>query len=278
MPEKGKNPSPSLLAGEGWGEGSASHPGAVVRGLTALFALILSTSVATGAQAPPSSTETPVTYTVEPPSTPPDLRKRFSRDQLRLLEKLNRADLEHLPRLKALVIPERWDLDELSYSPLPKQHAWAERYPKAFVVHQPSQVFGAYEAGRLVHWGPVSSGRQEMPTPSGLFYTNWRSPGRHSTVNPEWFMRWYFNIENRRGISLHAYELPGYPASHACVRFLDRDAKWLYDWGEEWQLDASGRTVLRNGTPVLIAGEYNFAAPPPWRSPEWLARCVELPP
>ena len=90
-------------------------------------------------------------------------------------------------------------------------------------------------------------------------------------------MRWYFNIENRRGISLHAYELPGYPASHACVRFLDRDAKWLYDWGEEWQLDASGRTVLRNGTPVLIAGEYNFAAPPPWRSPEWLAHSVELP-
>lgn len=188
----------------------------------------------------------------------------FSVAQLSLLEKLNRTDTKHLTRRPLLVIPSRWDLDELAYSPLPAHRAaWAGE-DQFLSVDLALQAFGAYEHGHLVRWGPISSGSKTSPTPSGTYHLNWRSRGRHSTVDPDWFMKWYFNFANFRGLSFHAYALPGYPASHACVRLLSRDARWLYDWGNGWTLDESGTAVLSPGTPVSIVGAYDFDAPPPW--------------
>jgi len=128
-----------------------------------------------------------------------------------------------------------------------------------------------------VRWGPVSSGARSDQTPSGVFTLNWRSTGRASTIDPDWFMRWYFNFGNRDGLALHAYALPGAPASHGCIRLLERDAQWLYEWGEPWTLDSTGTRVLRAGTPVFVIGRYDFDAAPPWRSLFWLSRAVELP-
>jgi len=196
---------------------------------------------------------------------------------LPLLEKLNRADAAHLGRLGVLVVPDEPLADELLASPLPLAWGWAANLPKAIVVDQPAQVFGAYECGRLVRWGPVSSGRERRPTPAGLFHLNWRSPGRASTEDPTWYMTWYFNFDDRRGLALHQLELPGRPASHACVRLLERDARWIYGWGERRRLDPERRRVLAPGTTVLVRGAYGFGAPPPWRSLEWLAHGVDLP-
>lgn len=205
------------------------------------------------------------------------VRRRFTPEQLAILEKLNRSDIAHLGRLQTLVVPGQWVDDELVYSPLPPTYTWARDYPKALVVHQPSQVFGVYEHGRMVRWGPVSSGRREHRTPSGLFHLNWKTAGRNSTVDPDWYLPWYFNFHNQRGLAFHQFTLPGRPASHACVRLLERDARWLHNWGEGWVLDDRGWNVLHPGTPVLILGQYDFGAPPPWRSLEWLAAGVELP-
>jgi lipoprotein-anchoring transpeptidase ErfK/SrfK len=206
-----------------------------------------------------------------------EMQTRFNAAQLALLEKLNRRDIEHLLRLKEIVMPEAWDLDELAFSPLPRDYPAATAYPKLVVVDQPMQVFGAYENGRLVRWGPVSTGRQSRPTPPGLFHLNWRSSGHHSTVDPQWYMRWYFNFDNRQGLSLHEYELPGYAASHACVRLLARDARWLFDWGEEWQLSEDRREVSKPGTPLFIVAAYGFDAPPPWTVAEPLGASITLP-
>lgn len=205
-----------------------------------------------------------------------DLYVRFTAIQLTVLEKLNRTDVVHLPRLDQLVVPSVWYADDLQYSPFPLRYPAAVPLPKLLVVDQPAQAFAAYEEGRLVRWGPVSSGRRAYPTPSGLFHLNWRSRGRHSTVNPQWYMKWYFNFENARGLALHSYTLPGYPASHACVRLLERDAIWIYGWGEGWTRGARGEVVQR-GTPLLISRQYAFGALPPWRSLEYLARGIELP-
>ncbi len=204
-----------------------------------------------------------LSFALEP--VPEDLLERHSSEELAILEKLNRVDVDHLARLETMVVPDRWDLDEVEYSPLPSEATGLVGYEKALVVHQPSQVFGAYKDGRLVRWGPVSTGREEHPTPAGRFHLNWRSPGRHSTVSPDWYLEWYYNFHNARGLSFHQYSLPGEPASHACVRLLERDARWVYEWGEGWTLDETGREVLEKGTPVLILGEYEFGAPPPWR-------------
>jgi lipoprotein-anchoring transpeptidase ErfK/SrfK len=204
-----------------------------------------------------------------------DPRIRFTASQIAVLEKLNRADGAQLARLETLVVPAVW-LDELRYSPFPAVYAAATESPKLLIVDQPSQAFAGYEHGRLVRWGPVSSGSRTSPTPSGLFHLTWRSRGRHSTVNPGWFMKWYFNFDNAGGLSLHSYALPGYPASHGCIRLLERDAMWLYAWGQGWSLDAGGR-VVSQGAPLHVRGDYAFEAPPPWRSLTVLARGLDLP-
>ena len=215
-------------------------------------------------------------YRIEPRSTQ-RVTAQFSERQVELLEKLNRADRAHLDRLPAIVVPTEWSDEELTYSPLPLRYASGTTLPQLLVVHVPGQSFGAYEFGLLAQWGPISSGGRAHPTGPGLFALNWRSPGRASTVNPDWFMRWYFNFDSVDGRALHAYALPGYPASHGCIRLLERDARWLYDWGEQWVLDAAGKTVVEPGTPVFLVGQYDFKAYYPWRVPEWLARPVALP-
>jgi hypothetical protein len=150
-------------------------------------------------------------------------------------------------------------------------------HPKYLVVHQPMQVFGAYEMGKLVRWGPVSSGRKETPTPAGTYNLTWRSRKRTSTDNDAWILEWYFNFINSRGVSFHQFDLPGYAASHACVRLLQRDAQWLYGWGDQWKLSADRRTVDAPGTPVLIIGAFGHGQPAPWAVIASLATPIELP-
>ena len=128
-----------------------------------------------------------------------------------------------------------------------------------------------------MRWGPVSTGRRTDPTPSGLFYLNWRKQSHISTIDPEWLMNWAFNFDNRSGLAFHEQALPGRPDSHGCVRLLQDDARWLFEWGDPWTLDPGGTRVLKLGTPVLVIGEYNFEATPPWRSLDRLAQHLELP-
>lgn len=204
-----------------------------------------------------------------------DWNARFTTSQQALLEKLNRVDVAHLARLKILVVPLSWQ-DELDHSPFPRAYPAARPHPKLIVVDQPAQAFAAYESGQLTRWGPVSSGRQARPTPSGLYHLNWRTRVRHSTLNGEWELKWYFNFLNARGLALHQYDLPGLPASHACVRLLERDAMWIYEWGQSWTLDKKGQLV-QAGTPLLILGSYAFGAPPPWQTAEAPALRIALP-
>lgn len=216
------------------------------------------------------------TYHIEAVRGGRDLRARFTDWRLGILEQLNRMDGDHLGRARELVVPDEWTSDELAYSPFPALYVSASTCGKLLIVDQPAQAFAAYEAGRLVRWGPVSSGRRGSVTPDGLFHLNWKSRGRHSTLNPDWFMPWYFNFENRIGLSLHQYSLPGRPASHACIRLLERDARWLFEWGEESLVSRRG-TIVKDGTPLRIVGQYDFGAPPPWRSPALAGLEIELP-
>jgi hypothetical protein len=224
------------------------------------------------AQDVPPPSHAAVTYRVEPLAAG-ELVKRFAPAQLGVLEKLNRRDLEHLARLTEIVVPQAWPPggidDDLAFSPLPADWPWAVSLPKALIVHQPAQVFGAYEYGRLVRWGPVSTGRKETPTPAGSFNLTWRAKSRRSTDNDAWLLKWYFNFINSRGISFHEFDLPGAAASHACVRLLTRDAMWIYDWGERWVLSPDRKTVATPGTPVVVQGVVDFKNPTPWTSPTW---------
>jgi hypothetical protein len=186
-----------------------------------------------------------------------------------LLEKLNRADRAHLSRLKQVIVPTRWKDNELAFSPLPESYSIAKDKRKLIVVDQHNQVFGAYERGDLVRWGPISTGRQERQTPDGLFHLHWRSKRHHSTVDHS-ELAWYFNFDESRGIGFHEHPLPGRPASDGCVRLLERDAKWLYHWGEP-------QRRAQQGVMVMIFGRYDFRSPPPWYSARSSAEKIELP-
>ena len=215
------------------------------------------------------------------PATVEELRKQFPAEQIGVLEKLNRRDAERLvrtdPPVPGLVVPAMWDFGDHAYSPFPLEWTAITAHPKYLVVHQPIQAFAAYEFGKLVRWGPVSSGRKETPTPAGAFNLTWRSRKRTSTDNDAWILEWYFNFINSRGISFHQFDLPGYAASHACVRLLERDAQWIYGWGDQWKLSADKRAVDVPGTPVLIIGAFGHGDPPPWVSLPSLWKPIELP-
>lgn len=192
---------------------------------------------------------------------------RFDARQLALIEKLNRVDRRSLGNLREIVVPDQWDLPTLAYSPLPEFVPGLAGDSKAIVVYQPGQVFGAYEDGRLVRWGPVNTGKASTPTPPGFHRLNWKSVLRTSSVNPTWKMPYYSNFDDKRGLGFHEYHLAGQPSSHGCIRMLAADAQWLFSWGD----------LGERGTPVAIIGQYRFGAPKPWMQPEWLAHRVRLP-
>jgi hypothetical protein len=194
-------------------------------------------------------------------TTPADPLEGLTPEQIAIVEKLNRANGARLKRLQTVVVPATWVSDELAYSPFPQEYPWAADKPQAMVVDQGAQAFAAYEYGRLVRWGPVSTG-QYGQTPSGLFALSWRSRGHHSSIDPTWYMPWYFNFIPSRGIAFHQYSLPGQAASHGCVRMLERDAVWLFDWGVK-------------GTPVVVLGCPDPSKP--WQAADFLQSGIQLP-
>lgn len=106
-------------------------------------------------------------------------------------------------------------------------------------------------------------GKEKDKTPTGLFFTNWKAEETTSTFNDEWKLKWNFNIENKLGVGFHQYELPGYPASHSCLRLLEKDAKMLYTFADEWVLESDQKIELK-GTPVIVFGSYDFEGQKPW--------------
>ena len=239
--------------------------------------LLVLLAFASRAEAMPLADQTDplIEYRVEKVVDGRELTSRFGGPEIALLEKLNRADARHLTRLPMIVLPSAWG-DELAHSPFPATYAAAAGAAKLIVVDQPSQAFAAYEYGTLVRWGPVSSGRQAKPTPSGLYHLNWRARSRVRTLSGEWRLNWYFNFHNLRGLAFHEFDLPGVPQSHACVRLLTRDAEWVYKWGDSWTLDDKDQ-LKTTGTPVVILGAYAFGKPAPWQAPDYWTRKIALP-
>ena len=176
---------------------------------------------------------------------------------------VNRVDSTHVRAGDTLVVPSSFARPALS--PFPETFAAVRDTAQLILVSQRVQAFGVYDHGRLVRWGPVSTGRKETPTPLGLYHTNWKDEHRLSTDDSTWVLKWYLNLHNFRGVSFHEFELPGRPASHSCVRLLEEDARWLYGWASSWQLGPDRRTILRDGTPVVVFGEWRYGRRAPWK-------------
>ena len=189
---------------------------------------------------------------------------RFSAEQQKFIFALNRVDPRRLNAGDQLIIPDTLTENFLDYAPFPEELDLLDSIPKTVLISRRIQAFAIYEAGKLKKWGPVSSGKESTQTPAGLNYGNYKAKNKVSTVNKDWLMPYYFNFMNFEGVGTHQYSMPGYPASHACVRLRKDDAVFIYEWAEQWKLDESGEKVLRNGTPFMVFGDYDFEAAVPW--------------
>ena len=183
--------------------------------------------------------------------------------KLQILLAINRADKAAFAKMDSVIIPTDMTGDIAYYLPFPLHVPYLSDINKIIFFSYPTQTFATYENGILMYTGPTSMGSKKHPTPTGLFYANWKAEETISTFNDEWELKWNFNIENKEGVGWHQYAMPGYPASHSCLRMQEKDARYMYDWADQWILDDKER-VLANGTPVIVFGSYNFDAPKPW--------------
>src|SRR5207253_3213417 len=100
--------------------------------------------------------------------------------------------------------------------------------PIMAIVSIKSQQVTFYDAGGLILRAPVSTGVTGRETPAGVFAVLEREKDHHSTMYDD---AWMPNMQRItwNGIALHGGPLPGYAASHGCVRMPFGFAEKLFD-------------------------------------------------
>lgn len=175
--------------------------------------------------------------------------------RMQLIELTNRVRTAYMLQRQELLVPDSFPADFRAYAPYPMRYEGADTLQKLFVIDKYTQTFGAFEFGRLVRWGLVSTGMEDEATPNGRFTFNWKAAQRNSTAAPPgevWDMRWVWNFQAARGIHVHQYHLPiGSNVSHGCVRMADADAEWNFYWAEK-------------GTPVLVLHHVPYGIAKHW--------------
>ncbi len=89
--------------------------------------------------------------------------------------------------------------------------------PVIAVVSIKDQRISLYDASGAALRARVSTGQAGLETPSGVYALLQKEVDHHSNVYDDAAMPFMQRI-TWSGIALHAGELPGYPASHGCVR------------------------------------------------------------
>jgi lipoprotein-anchoring transpeptidase ErfK/SrfK len=111
--------------------------------------------------------------------------------------------------------------------------------PLQIVVSIADQHVTLYSNGARVAQGPVSTGVPGRPTPTGVFSIIQKDRFHHSNLYSNAPMPYMERI-TWSGVALHEGPLPGYPASHGCIRMTHDFAARL------WQ-------VARLGVRVIVA-------------------------
>ena len=212
-------------------------------------------------KAPVRNAPKSVSYTLE--NTKEWLKKNESDANLEIALAVNRTDKQFFTKMDSVIIPTDLSGDIAFYLPFPVEVPYLVDVDKILFFSYPTQTFAAYENGILIYTGPTNMGRKKDQTPTGLFFTNWKAEETISTFDDEWKLLWNFNIENKKGVGFHQYDLPGYPASHSCLRLQEKDAKDLYEWADQWVL-ADEENVKFKGTPVIVFGSYPFGETKAW--------------
>jgi hypothetical protein len=103
--------------------------------------------------------------------------------------------------------------------------------PIMAIVSLHNQRITVYDANGWILRAPVSSGQRERETPAGIFSVIQKDADHHSNLYDDAFMP-HMQRLTWSGIALHGGPLPGYPASHGCVRMPFDFAERLFDMTE----------------------------------------------
>jgi hypothetical protein len=99
--------------------------------------------------------------------------------------------------------------------------------PLQIVVSIDNQRVTLYSNGVPITHGPVSTGVPDHPTPMGVFSIIEKDRYHHSNIYSNAPMPYMQRI-TWSGVALHEGVLPGYPASHGCIRMSSDFAKKLW--------------------------------------------------
>jgi hypothetical protein len=132
----------------------------------------------------------------------------------------------------------------------PGQFEWhPERSPAgplAIIISVPKQRVYVYRNGIQIAVSTCSTGKEGYETPTGVFTILQKEEEHYSSTYDDASMP-HMERLTWDGIALHAGKLPGYPASHGCVRLPNAFAQKLYG-------------ITQVGTPVIIAGDHTDPA------------------
>src|SRR6266566_349639 len=127
--------------------------------------------------------------------------------------------------------------------------------PIMAIVSLHSQRVTVYDANGWILRAPVSSGQKRRETPAGIFAVIQKQAEHYSNLYDDAYMPHMQRI-TWSGIALHGGRLPGYPASHGCIRMPFDFAARLFD-------------VTRRGMRVIVAptdvAPIEIAPPPPFQ-------------
>jgi len=123
--------------------------------------------------------------------------------------------------------------------------------PVVIIISLPEQVLYIYRNGVRIGRSTISSGKAGHHTPTGVFTILQKNVKHTSTLFKGASMP-YMERLTWRGVAMHAGNLPGYPASHGCVRLPVDFAQKIY-------------AVTNNDTTVIVTNSKstpgNTAAP-----------------
>ena len=106
----------------------------------------------------------------------------------------------------------------------------AANHEKYILIDRRQQYLGLYEWGNLKYTYPISSGTHNS-TPLRKFVVNYMDEHHNSTIFDQAPMDHALNIGN--AYFIHEGIVPGYPASHGCIRIFPLHARFLfYRWAK----------------------------------------------
>src|SRR5216683_4629925 len=137
----------------------------------------------------------------------------------------------------------------------PEKEAAKPQGPLVIAISIQQQKLRIYDANGFYAETPISTGMPGHPTPMGVFSVIQKQKLHHSNIYSGAPMPYMQRI-TWSGIAIHAGVLPGYPASHGCIRMPMAFAVKMWNWtkmGARVVVTPGEMTPANFSHPLLVA-------------------------